>query len=474
MTAVTFKTLPKGALKPGFYGEINTTTGVSGLPVNTQLLLMIGQKVAAGSQASGAAVQIYSAADAATYFGAGSVLHRMALRAFAVSTSIPVWAIAQDDAATSAAATATLTIGGTAATAAGTLSVNLGNDIVQVGVQVGDTPTALAARALTQISAQTAWAATAAVAAGVITFTAKNKGTVGNQLSLAATLTDVVGLTAAVVDFSGGTVDPTLQPTLDAVYNKRFHVVAMQSATAADLATLKTHLAGVSSAVEQRGARGYVGITKGILLADVITLATGVNQELVHVLYGPGSVSTGYEVAATAAAIVAAQDDPAVPFDGVKLPGVALPPIASRLSRSQQESLLSSGVTPLEVVDGNLTIVRLVTTRTLTSGTQDLTLLDTNTMAILFYYRDAVKARYVLKYQQAKLNARTLAGLRAEALAVAYELQDAEILQEIDAYKDQFTAALDPDMVGRAVLAIPAPIVPGLHQAYARIDLLTV
>ena len=471
---INFSTIPVGTLKPGIYGEFDTRSGPRGLPANAQRLLLVGQMLTAGTKAAGVPVQIYSPADAALYWGAGSVLHRMALAAAKVSRYIEVWGIGQADAGSSTAATSTLTIAGTTASAGTTLLVNLGTDQVQVGVLQGDTPATLAARIVSTLGAIPELPITVAAVAGVVTLTAKNKGTVGNQLQLAASLVDAVGLTAAVVDFASGATDPVLQATLDAVFPERFHVVAMQSALAADLATLKTHLATVSNAIEQRGARGYVGITKGVIQADVITLATGVNQELVHVSYCPSSASAGYEIGAMTAATVAAQGDPARPYDGVPLPGAGLPAIASRLSRAQQEALLVAGVTPLEVVDGQLTIVRLVTTRTKTGGVLDLTLLDTNTMGVLFYFRDCVNTAFKVKFPQPKLTPAMLKALRHEALAVAYQLEDAEILRNIDKYKEGFLVEESTDVSGRALLRIPAPVVPGLHQVFTSYALLAI
>lgn len=463
---ITINTIPAGSLKPGFYGEFDTRSGPRGLPANAQRLLLVGQMLATGTKAANVAVQIYSPADAALYWGAGSVMHRMALAAAKISRYIEVWGIGQSDAAASTAATSTLTIAGTAATAGTTLLVNLGTDQVQVGVLQGDTPTALAARIVTTLGAIPELPVTAASAAGVVTLTAKNKGSVGNQLQLTAAFMGSVSLTAAVVDFASGATDPVLQTTLDAVFAERFHVVTMQSALAADLATLKTHLATVSNAVEQRGARGYVGITKGVIQADVITLATGVNHELVHVGYCPSSASAGYEIGAMIAATVAAQGDPSRPYDAVALPGAGLPAIASRLSRAQQEALLVAGVTPLEVVDGQLTIVRLVTTRTKTDGTLDLVLLDTSRMGIMFYFRDSVNSAFKVKFPQAKISPRMLEALRHEALSVAYQLEAAEILRNIDQHKNEFLAEESTDVPGRALLRIPTPVVPGMHQVF--------
>jgi len=163
-------------------------------------------------------VQIRSAADAEDQFGAGSQLHRMALAAnkghfFDVET----WALPCPDDVAAAAATGTLTLGGPA-TAAGTLALYIGNDRIPIAVAKAATATAIGDLIDAYVLAHTELPVTSNNVAGVVTFTAKTKGTHGNGIAI--TLNWGVGealpagVTAVVVDMAAGATDPDIDDAL--------------------------------------------------------------------------------------------------------------------------------------------------------------------------------------------------------------------------------------------------------------------
>ncbi|HOX50490.1 MAG TPA: phage tail sheath subtilisin-like domain-containing protein [Fibrobacteria bacterium] len=466
-------TIPPDILKPGVYAELNAYAGSSGLPANTQKLLLIGQRLAAGTVAQAVVQQVFTEAEAATYFGAGSIAHLMVVQALAVSRNLPLFVVALDDAAASAAATATLTLTGTA-TAAGTLTMWIGSERIDVGVLSGDDPTALATRARATINAIPSLPVAATGTVGAIILTAKNKGAVGNQLVLRAVVTaTAVTLSATKVPFAGGATDPNLQTALDAAFPSQFHVIAIQSTVQADILKLKTHLDSASSALEMREGRGFAPASPTDVLASVATVATAINHERVSIVYARGSYSTGFELAATVAARVAEESHPARPFNGLTLPGIAIPDVPDRFTRSEQETLLKAGVAPIEVTGQDCAIVRLVTTRTSISGVSDLTLIDTTTIASLDYLRYAWRSRMRLKFARAFLDDDTLRSIIEQTVDVMLLMQEAKILQKVSDYKDRVVSARDPNYPGRARVQVPAPVVPGLHQIFARFDLIT-
>ena len=467
------KTIPAGILKPGVYGELNTSSGSNALPANTLRLLLVAQKTAAGSQAALSPVQVFGSGQAATLFGPGSIAHRMARAVFAVNPQALVEIIALDDAASSVAATAALTLTGTA-TGSGSIVCFVGNERIEVGIASADTPTTIAANLVAAINAATHLPVTAANAAGVLTLTAKNKGTVGNQLALVASVSAAsVTLSATSVAFTGGTLDPTLQNALDKAFPGNYGVYAHYLQDSTSCGALATHLNTISGAIEQRPARAVVGLNSATL-ATATTLSAALNNERMHIAYLRSCRTPGCELAAAVAASMAEESDPARPFNGKALPGIDAPDVQNRFSRTEQEALLTAGVTPLEVVDASVCIVRLVTTRTKTSGTADLTLLDTGTIASLDYTRLAVNTRLRLKFNRAKLNDMSLDQIKTQVIDVLYRLQDLEILQRIDQYKDYVTVERDTNAPGRVRLRIPAPIVPGLHQIFDVFDLIIV
>lgn len=467
------QTIPPNILKPGVYAELNAYGGSAGLPANTMKLLLIAQRLTAGTVAQGVVQQVFTEADAATYFGAGSTAHLMVIQALAVNRDLPLFVVTMDDAGSSAAATATLTLSGTA-TSSGTLTMFIGAKRVDVGVVTGDDPTALATKARAAINAIPSMPVTATGTVGAIILTAKNKGTVGNQLVLRAVNTAAaVTLSATKVAFASGATDPTWQTALDAAFPTQFHVIAFQSTVQADIVKLKTHIDSASSALEMREGRAFAPASPTDAVATVTGVATAINHERVSIVYERGSYSTGFELVATVAACVASEPSPSRPFNGLILPGIAIPDVPDRLTRSEQETLLAAGVTPIMVSNQDSAIVRLVTTRTSINSVADLTLIDTSAIACLDYFRYAWRSRMLLRFGRSVLNDDVLRSIPEQTIDVMKQLEDINVLQKVDAYKTRVVAARDPNYPGRARVQIPAPVVPGLHQIFARFDLIT-
>jgi phage tail sheath gpL-like len=79
---IAFDSIPSSIRKPGKYFEFNTKLAVRTLPGNLQRLLIVGQRLAAGSVLANTLVDVFSDSDAATFFGRGSIAHLMVLAAY--------------------------------------------------------------------------------------------------------------------------------------------------------------------------------------------------------------------------------------------------------------------------------------------------------------------------------------------------------------------------------------------------------
>lgn len=137
---------------------------------------------------------------------------------------------------------------------------------------------------------------------------------------------------------------------------------------------------------------------------------------------------------ASYAAIIASEEDPARPLNGLTLRGIIPSPISQCLSRTQQELALKSGVTPLEVGTGEVvSIVRVISTYTKNSeGSSDSALLDITTIRTLDYLRKAIRERMSLRFSREKLSTRILPKVRSEVLDVLRKMEELEILEEVD------------------------------------------
>ncbi|MYM32262.1 phage tail protein [Duganella sp. CY15W] len=468
---ISFSAIPASIRKPGKYFEFNTALAVRTLAANSQKVLLLGQRVATGQVNAGVLVDIFTDMEAAKYFGYGSQLHLMASAAISTNPNMALQAVAVDDAGGATAATGTITIAG-AATAAGSVTLNVANDVLTVAVASADTPTVIAASIVAGVTARPDLPVSAAAAGGVVTLTAKNKGSLGNQIKVSTVLTGVTGITSTVVAMAGGATDPTIASTLATVAGAGHTIIATAFNDATNLAALRSHLDSVSSPMEQRGAIGAAGHTG--TLAQSTTLGTGVNAGRVSLGLVPGTLSLPYEVAAAYAGLIASEEDPARPLNGLALAGIGVIPLANRLLRQEQETALANGVTPFEVGPGGLVqIVRAVSTYVLDpNGIPDISLLDITTIRTLDYVRKTMRERIALRFPRDKLSMRTPDRVRSELLDVMYKLEELEIIENVELYKPGLIVERDIQDPNRLDAKIPTDVVNGLHVFGGRIDLI--
>lgn len=133
---------------------------------------------------------IVNAPQAADFFGFGSQLHRMAIYFFkSAGSSVPCIAFPLDAASGGAAAEKTITFA-TNATSAGSYILRLGSylveDLITIGVAVGDTPDEVAAAVAAAVTGKPNLPFTAAAALGVVTLTAKTADLTSESLSVTA------------------------------------------------------------------------------------------------------------------------------------------------------------------------------------------------------------------------------------------------------------------------------------------------
>lgn len=468
---ISFDTIPASIRKPGKYFEFNTRMAVRTLPGNLQRMLIVGQRMTAGTVAALLPTTVFSDAQAADYFGNGSMAHLMCRAAISANPYLDLTVCALDDGA-GVAATDTVTIA-SVATSSGSLKLWIGKQSVEIAVTSGDASTAVATSLKAELDKYPSLPVTATVATSVVTLTAKNKGLVANQIDIAYELTAKgTTVTLASVTLTGGTIDPDITTALAKVYAEQYHVICTPYNDQTSLTALRTHLDAVSGPLEQRpgvGVYGYDGA-----LAAATTLSGLINSGRIVGAYLRGTKSPPYELAAAFAAVMAFEEDPAMPLNTLSLPGINAPAIVDRLSRTEQESCLNNGVTPLEVGPGEkVLIVRAITTYTKDpQGIIDISLLDVTTIRTLDYVRKACRERISLRFPRAKLSSRTPDKVWTELLDVLLKLEDLEIVENVLANKDGLLVERDLQDPNRLDAKIPADVVNGLHVFAGRIDLL--
>ncbi|MBN3068152.1 phage tail sheath C-terminal domain-containing protein [Pectobacterium brasiliense] len=467
---VEFYEIGSSIRKPGKYFEFNTRLAVRTLPSNQQKVLLVAQMLSSGTATPLNAVNVFSDEEAATLFGRGSMAHLMAAEAIGCNSYLQLQVIGVSDVGAATAATGTLTLTGTA-TASGTVSAFVGATRVDVAVSADDTAATVAAALNTAIGQKTALPVTAAVAAGVVTLTAKNKGVAGNDITLRIAST-ATGLTAAATSMTGGDVDPDIAPALAAVFAAGHDIIVSPYATQAALIALRTHLDSVGGPLEQRGAIGVAGWPKSLSTGS--TLAASINSGRITLGWHNGSVKTPAQIAAAYAAVIASEEDPARPLNTLAMNTLDVTALSARPGRNEQENALYNGLTPFEIGPGDkVQIVRAISTYTKNAdGVDDVSLLDITTIRTLDYVRKACRERITLRFPRDKLSSRTPDRVRSELLDVLYKLEELEIIEEVDTNKAALIVERDSQDVNRLNARIPSDIVNGLHIFAGRIDLL--
>ncbi|OLN30445.1 Bacteriophage tail sheath protein [Desulfovibrio sp. DV] len=467
---ISFDTLPASIRKPGKYFEFNTKLAVRTLPANVQRMLIVGQGTAEGTQPVLTPVEVFSDEEGRTLFGTGSLAHLMVRAAITANPYLRLTVITVPDDAAGIVATGKVTLTGTSA-GVGVVNLTIGAQIVQVAAALGDTAQAVAEALAERVNANRTLPVAAAAVGGVLTLAARNKGAFGNGINLDCSLA-VAGLAAAVTPMAGGATDPDIAPGLAAVFADGHDIITVPYIGQTQLTALRSHLDAVSHALEQRGAIGVYAHTG--TLAQATTLAGLINSGRITCALVPGTTSPAWDVAAAYAAVIASEEDPARPLNTLALSPVAVPPVAKRLGRMEQESALYNGCTPLEVGPGEkVQIVRAITTYTRDpQGVEDIALLDLTTIRTLDYIRTACRERISLRFPREKLTNRTAAKVRSELIDVLYKLEELEIVEEVKANLPGLLVERDLQDPNRLDAKIPADVVNGLHVFAGRIDLL--
>lgn len=207
-----------------------------------QKILYVGQKSAAGSAISGALEEnILNDNSEDSLFGPTSMMAGMIRAGKKVNKVTIMDAISLDDNVGGVAATGTITVTGTAS-GAGTFVVVVGsekNHSLSIAVADTDTPTIIGDAIVAAVVADTDIPVTAANVTGAVTFTAVNKGTLGNDIGLSVS-GSAADVSMATVAMASGATDPALTGIFDVIGEKRYQTIIWPYA--ADVSELTTLL----------------------------------------------------------------------------------------------------------------------------------------------------------------------------------------------------------------------------------------
>lgn len=475
MPPISFNQIPGNIRVPLVYIEFDNTRAVQGTPGISHKILVLGQRLAAGTVPALVPTRITSEAQAEESFGRGSMLAEMFRHLKAANRYTESWAIALDENVAGVAAVGSVTFGG-AVTAPGTLDFYIAGQRVQVAVASAEASSVTAAAFAAAVNANTQLPMTAAVD-GVdnkkVNLTSRWKGETGNTIDLRANYfqgeTLPKGMTVAIVAMATGTANPDLAAAIAVMGEEWWNTIVMPYTDSANLAAIEAELdvrwgpLKMIDSIAFSAFRGNHSATG--------TFGAGRNHHLVTVMGTNLSPQPPYIWAAVNAGVAATalSIDPARPLQTLKLTGLLSPRIEDRWTLEERNLLLFDGIATFTVdAGGGVIIERQITTYQKNSfGIDDPSFLDVNTPATLSFVRFATRARITQKYPNHKLaddGTRFGSGqavvtpsvLRNELLALFRELEERGLVENFDQYKTDLVVERDANDANRVnVLASP-------------------
>ena len=408
---VAFNRVPSNERVPFFYAEVNA--GTNYYEGNSRLLL-VGQKLAAGSAAAGKQVILDNSSTA--LFGAGSMLVDMAAFARRAYSSGEVWALPLADPA-GVAATATITP--TPPGVGGTQVLYVNGVKLQVLILASDTAVTMGAEIAAAINAgyvtvdgtslDFPLTAAASATTGLVTCTANHAGTAGNLMSIDKDLVGDEGAfvaNVAIANFGSGAAGLVLGtgvPSLDAALanlgDEEFDWIVGPYADISSLNSTRDFLSDTGGRWDPLSQvyGHYTTVNFGQLAAQT-TLGMVRNDPHATVMAVTNSPTPPWCWAASIGSLLQLHKNLGAdigdageisrPMQTLVLPGV-LPPklLADRWSQGERNTLYYDGLAGFVVNrDGTVAIDRLTTTyQTNAFGQDDTTFLDVETIAQCVY-----------------------------------------------------------------------------------------
>ncbi|OPY15611.1 MAG: Phage tail sheath protein [Syntrophus sp. PtaB.Bin001] len=473
---ISFNQIPIDIRVPGVYIETDNSLAVGGLPTEHHLILVMGQRLSAGTVAALTPTRITNKKQGEAYFGRGSQLSSMINALKDANGYTECWAVAVDDDAAGMQAAGSILIGGTI-TAAGTLYLYIGGKRVKVAVTAGEATTAIATALTAAINEKTELPVTAAVDGtnqSKVNLTCRWKGESGNYIDIRTNYYQSeklpTGMTVTITVMTGGTANPDIADAIAAIGDEQYHTIIIPWTDAANLAALYTEMQRRWGPLVKKEGMAFSAASG--THAALSTLGNSLNDELLCVMGAQASPTTPWEIAAIVGAIDAYESDPARPRQTLTLTGVLAPWPEDRYTLSERNIHLYDGISTFTVDDGGLCrIERLITTyKTNALGVDDISYLDVETLRTIAYLRYSTRVRIALRYPRHKLASDgteiapgqaivTPKVIRSELIALFIQWMEAGLVEGLTQFKKDLLVERNTSDPNRVDAVIPPDVI---------------
>lgn len=452
---VSFREIPADVLVPGQYIEIDGSRADSGTPPIPRKIIIMGQKLAAGTAITLAPTEVpVATVDQVVQLGGrGSLIAQMAIEAFKAHPYGKFTVIAVDDLLAGVAAAGTVTVTGPAENS-GTIPLYIDGTLVQVGVTSGDSAVQIAANIAARINVNPDLPLSVPVApvAAVVALVASHKGECGNDIDvrhsfyLGQNLPS--GVRLAVVPMAGGTGNPDIGPLLAAIKGDDRIVLISPWTDSSNMVKIEADFADRYGPMKQQESHCFAALSGSF--ATLVTYGDGRNSPHVSIIPREGNMVAPWRIAASVAGLCSLRGsgDPARPYFGMILPGIPAPAEVSRFDQPTRNNLLKNGISTLRYDAGGNAMIEMVATtyKTNSFGIPTRAYFKLQSKWTADYFRYAWKVLIATRYPDYKLADDgtnfapgqpivTPSVLKIETIALARTLEYAGIIENVDEFK---------------------------------------
>jgi len=487
---ITFNDIPTTTRTPGVYNEIDNSRALKGLVQNPHKVLILGQKLAAGSAGMEELKAITRNDMGDTFFGTGSILARMCNKFKENNPNTELHAMALSVTGGTAATGSMFfsdCLDGNTASGTGTFYMMINGTEYKYNYASGDSGQHIASHYTSAINSDQNCPVKVSNIDGSLYFTAKNSGTVGNHINIRfnyyvgqevpGTLSGV-GLVSALMSqltsMNAGATDPDLGDAWPIIDGEQYHYIIQPYTDAANLTEIEDELeTRFGPLVDQQG-HGFTGL-RGT--AATLTTAGNLRNSPHNTIVGAYDAPHGPEEWAAAWGAIASfylNQDAARPLQFLKLKKILAPPAENRFTRSERDILLYDGIaTWITDTSSNVLIERSITTyQTNLAGNPDPSYLDIQTLATLgeirFQYKTRMQNRFIIpRFKLADdgypvqpgtkvVTPKTVAG---ETIALFTDLRDAGLIENLDEFIENLIVERNATDQNRVDALIPPDLI---------------
>ena len=470
-------------LVPGSYVEFdNSLANTASLALKT---LLIAPRLASGIQPANEIQRITRKEQAQENLGVGSIGALMVAAALSTSNVIDLHVLAVDENAAGQAATTSITVNGSA-TSTGVFEVLFGDQSAVVNIAAAQTADGIASSIVAAMNAKVDWPLVAQVNGSnnaQVDISLKHKGEIGNGLEIrlewlgdyptSPTFSnDGIGL------FSGGTLDPDLDPVLSHLGDEWYQLLVNPYSTDTNMDVLDTTMEDRFDAMTQLGGLTVTAIRGS--LGEATTYAVDRNS-FTSTIFGCNKSQSHPFIAAAALGALASQElekDPARPLQTLQIKEFTPAKRNDSWNAQERNILLREGISTYTTSDdGRAMVESLVTARTQNeSGFDDNSYRYVNGLMTLQRIRWEQRKMIASKFPRHKLAEdadlalfgegqaiMTPKRFKAEMVALYATFVERGWAQNIEDYKQTFHAEVNASNTSRMDYTDQITLVNGLR-----------